>query len=166
MKKILTIICLFISAYSLSAQSPIDVGQKQVNAGFGFSNYGLPVYVGLDYCFMEDVTLGGELSYRSYHEDYFGLRYAHKLLGLSVNGNYHFNTLLDIPSEYDVYAGISVGFYSLSSSNNYPGSRTSGLGLGLQIGGRYYFSDSFGVNLQIGGGNAVSGGKIGISVKF
>jgi outer membrane immunogenic protein len=50
--------------------------------------------------------------------------------------------------------------------NDYPGSHTSGVGLGAQLGGRYYFSDKFGINLEVGGGNAFSGGKFGISVKF
>ncbi|WP_366185107.1 hypothetical protein [Flavobacterium ovatum] len=40
------------------------------------------------------------------------------------------------------------------------------LGLGLQIGGRYFFTDRFGINLQFGGGNVTSGGKIGITYKL
>jgi len=172
MKKFIATFCLIISIVQVYAQSPIEVGQKQLNAGFGFSNYGLPVYVGLDYCFMDDVTLGGEFSYRSYNDEFFGAKYNHKLIGFLVNGNYHFNTLLDIPSEYDIYGGLNIGFYTLSSPDGYPGNKNSGLGLGLQIGARYYFNDSFGVNLELTGGNnltgrsGASGGKIGVSVKF
>jgi len=40
------------------------------------------------------------------------------------------------------------------------------LGIGGQIGGRYYFTEKFGVNLEFGGGNAYSGGKLGISIKL
>jgi len=46
----------------------------------------------------------------------------------------------------------------------YPGSHTSGLGIGAQVGGRYYFSDNVGINIEFGGGNAFSGGKVGISI--
>jgi hypothetical protein len=40
------------------------------------------------------------------------------------------------------------------------------VGIGAQVGGRYYFTDKFGVNVEIGGGNAFSGGKIGVSIKL
>jgi outer membrane immunogenic protein len=40
------------------------------------------------------------------------------------------------------------------------------LGLGIQVGGRYYFNEKFGLNLEFGGGNYVSGGKFGISLKL
>ena len=165
MKKYLLIISLAFSSI-LSAQSPIEVGQMQFNGGFGFSNYGLPVYVGLDYGLMDDISIGGEFSFRSYSDNIFGSKYKHTIIGISANGNYHFNTLLDLESKYDVYAGLNIGFYVWSSSNNYPGGGASGLGLGLQIGGRYYFTENWGVNLEIGGGNAASGGKIGVSYRF
>ena len=39
--------------------------------------------------------------------------------------------------------------------------------LGFQIGGRYYFTNKVGINLEFGGGhNTLSGGKIGISIKL
>jgi hypothetical protein len=40
------------------------------------------------------------------------------------------------------------------------------VGLGAQIGGRYYLSDKVGLNLEFGGGNAFSGGKFGVSIKL
>lgn len=165
MKKYLLIISLAFSSI-LSAQSPIEVGQMQFNGGFGFSNYGLPVYVGLDYGFKEDISLGGEVSFRSYSDNIIGTKYKHSIIGISANANYHFNTLLDITSEYDVYAGLNVGFYIWNSSGGYAGNGASGVGVGLQIGGRYYFNESWGVNLEIGGGNAASGGKVGVSYRF
>jgi opacity protein-like surface antigen len=165
MKKYLLIISLAFSSI-LSAQSPIEVGQMQFNGGFGFSNYGLPVYAGLDFGFREDISLGGEISFRSYNDKVVGGSYKTSLIGFAANTNYHFNTLLDIPSEYDVYAGLNIGFYVWNSNFDYPGKKTSGLGLGLQIGGRYYFTDNWAANLQLGGGNATSGGKIGISYRF
>jgi len=85
---------------------------------------------------------------------------------VSANGNYHFNSLLDIPNNWDFYAGLNLGFYIWNSSDDYPGSNTSGLGLGAQVGGRYYFNDKLGVNLEFGGGNAFSGGKVGVSVRL
>lgn len=165
MKKTFLIICLALTSVVFS-QNPIAVGQFQLNGGFGFSTYGLPIYVGIDYGVHEDITAGAEFSYRSYNDELFNIKYSHKVYGFSANANYHFNNLLNIEPKYDVYGGLNVGFYAWSSSSGYNGNRASGLGLGLQIGGRYYFNEKIGINLELGGGNATSGGKIGISVKF
>lgn len=165
MKKYFLVACLAVSSI-IVAQNPIDKGQAQINAGFGFSSYGLPVYVGLDYGIHEDITIGGEFSYRSYNQDYYGSKYGHKIYGFLGNANYHFNNLLGIEPTWDVYGGLNIGFYSWSSPRGFKGDTNSGLGLGLQIGGRYYFNDKFGINLELGGGNATSGGKIGISIKL
>lgn len=168
MKKLILIcgIILFSFNNNAKAQNPIDVGQMQLNAGFGLSNYGFPVYVGLDYGIHPDITIGGEVSFRSYRENYFGTKYGHNIFGFSANGNYHFNTIMGIPDNFDFYAGANVGFVMWNSPRSYGGSRSSGLGLGLQVGGRYYFNEKFGINLEFGGGNSFSGGKIGVSVRF
>lgn len=166
MKKQIFLILLIAITASTFAQSPIGKGQKQFNAGLGFSTWGLPVYLGMDFGVHKDITLGGELSFRSYNENYYHNSYNHTIIGISGNGNYHFNRILKIPSEWDFYAGLNAGFYIWSSSSDYGGNNASGLGLGIQIGGRYYFSKKLGINMEFGGGNAFSGGKIGISVKL
>ena len=38
------------------AQSPLRVGQTQLNVGLGLSDYGLPVYVGFDHAVHPDIT--------------------------------------------------------------------------------------------------------------
>ncbi len=157
---------LIFSTAKVFSQSPLPIGKAQFNAGIGLSEWGVPIYFGLDYSVHEDITVGGEFSYRSYREHWNNGYYRHNVIGISGNGNYHFNTLLDIPQEWDFYAGLNLGFYIWNSPNDYYGSRSTGVGLGLQIGGRYYFSDKFGINLEFGGGNAFSGGKFGVSIKL
>lgn len=163
--KLLTVVLLMASG-TLFAQSPIAKGQAQLNTGFGFSSWGVPVYLGLDFGVHPDITIGPEISFRSYHDNFSGHRYNHSVVGLSGNANYHFNRVLNIPSNWDFYAGANLGFYFWNSPNDYDGSHSSGLGLGAQVGGRYYFSDTVGINLEFGGGNAFSGGKLGLSFKF
>ena len=163
---ILSIIGIFLFGGIALAQSRIDKGGVQLNAGLGFSGWGIPVYVGMDFGVHQDVTIGGELSYRNYNQKLYGNKYSHQVIGLLVNGNYHFNTLLEIPDPWDVYAGLNIGYYSWSSAGNYPGNSSAGVGLGLQVGGRYYFTDKIGINLVLGGGNNFSGGKIGVTIKF
>lgn len=164
MKKISLLTLLTFISFSLFA-NPIGKKEKQLNAGVGFSSWGVPLYVGLDYGVHQDVSIGGELSFRTYSDNWDHKTYTHTIIGLSGNGNYHFNRLLEIPKEWDLYAGLNLGFVMWNSPNDYHGTHTSGLSLNLQVGGRYYFNEKFGLNLEFGGGT-LSGGKFGISYKF
>ncbi len=156
----------FIVVATTYAQSPLSKGSKQVNAGVGFSGWGVPIYAGMDFGVYKDITVGFEGSFRSYSQKFGTMTFKSSIFGISGNGNYHFNSLIGIPSEWDVYAGLNLGYYFWSTSSNYAGTGASGLGLGAQVGGRYFFKNNFGVNLEFGGGNAFSGGKFGITYIF
>ncbi len=184
-------------------QLQLNEGQLQLNGGLGFFGFvGIAVYAGLDYGLHSDITVGWELSYiRLLLLDHiFGFEYNHSIIGISANGNYHFNTLLDIPSNWDLYAGLNLGFYIWNTGyyqgfsslpllplylflsifnppeSGYQGSSSSVLGLGAQIGWRYYFNDNWsiyleleedwGVSLEFGDRSKTSGGKIGVSYLF
>lgn len=149
-----------------NSQSPLGKGNQQLNAGLGLSGWGVPIYAGLDFGIHQDVSLGIEGSFRSYNEHYTGDRYRSSIIGLLVNGNYHFNTILEIPSEWDFYAGLNIGYFFWATSSEYPGTAYSGAGLGAQIGGRYFFRKDLGLNLELGGSNAFTGGKFGITYIF
>ena len=166
MKKQLLILSFLLFSSLIYAQSPIAKGESQINAGLGLSSWGVPVYIGFDHGIHPDITVGGELSYRSYSDKYANVNYDHSVIGISGNGNYHFNRVLEIPKNWDFYAGLNLGFYIWNSPSDYHGSHSSELGLGAQVGGRYYFSDKIGLNLEFGGGNAFSGGKIGLTFKL
>lgn len=166
MKKQILIIVLLVTTSVIYAQGPISKGQSQINVGVGLSSWGVPVYLGFDYGVHPDITLGGELSFRSYNDKWHDYKYHHSIIGILGNANYHFNTVLNIPSPWDFYAGLNLGFYNWNSPNDYEGSHTSGVGLGAQIGGRYYFSNKVGINLEFGGGNAFGGGKFGLTIKI
>lgn len=169
MKKKILLIPVTVLLFSgiVFSQSPLPSSKTQLNFGVGISGWGIPVYLGLDYSIYKDITVGGEFSYRSYRENWKNYYYYnHNIIGVSGNGNYHFNSLLDIPQKWDFYAGLNLGFYLWSSPELYYGSHASGLGLGIQIGGRYYFTNKIGLNLELGGGNVFSDGKIGLSIKL
>ena len=166
MKRILSILFFMIVVSAANAQNPLPKGKSQLNVGVGLSGWGIPVYLGIDHGISTDFTLGGELSYRSYNENWGNNKYRHGITGISGNLNYHFNRVLKIPKEFDLYAGANIGFYVWSSPDSYNGDHTSGLGLGGQVGGRYYFNDKLGLNLEVGGGNAFSGGKFGLTIRL
>jgi outer membrane immunogenic protein len=168
--KLLSLFVLLAATVSY-AQGTLDKGGKQLNAGIGFSNWGTPVYVGLDFGVHEAITIGPKISYRNRSERVSGFEYSQSLTVISFNGNYHFNKLLQLPWQWDLYAGLTLGYYiwsdvkwSNNSVNGFDG-KGSGIGLDAQVGARYFFSDKFGLNLELGGGTG-SGGSFGITYKF
>jgi outer membrane immunogenic protein len=162
---VITIVLIFTALISFS-QNPSPTGSNLLNLGVGFSGWGIPVYVGLDHYIQRDLSLGGELSYRSFHENWNNNTYNRSVIGVSGNLNYHFNAILNLPSRWDLYAGGKIGFFLWNSPSTYNGDNDSDLGLGAQIGTRYYLSNKVGLNLELDGGNAISGGKFGVTIKI
>ncbi len=167
MKKNIFLVVFCFVGLGVFAQSPLEKGGIQLNAGVGTSNWGTPIYFGLDYGIYKDITVGGELSYRSQSNYYGQNQYRSSVLGVGVNGNYHFNRIFNLPSQWNIYAGLSLNYYAWSYENDlYKSNNNSNLGLGAQVGARYFFTKKFGVNLELGGGSAANGGKIGITYKL
>jgi len=166
MKRIIISLSLVLLSTLAFSQSALYRGTSQLNLGVGLSDSGIPVYIGFDHSVLTDVTLGGELSYRAYNENWQNNYYNHNIIGISGNANYHFNTLLGISNRWDFYAGGNLGFYVWTSPDGYTGNHSSSLGLGAQVGARYYFSNSLGINIEFGGGNAFNGGKLGLSFRL
>jgi outer membrane immunogenic protein len=167
MKKNILLALVGLVSLGAFAQGSLEKDRLQLNAGLGTSGWGVPVYVGLDYGVHRDITIGAELSYRSDSQSYGNNKYKSSAIGIGVNGNYHFNRVLNISSKWDLYAGLGLNYYIWSYDNDlYKADNTSDIGLGGQIGARYFFTDNFGINLELGGGNATNGGKIGITYKL
>ena len=164
MKKLFFIVLILGFVFTANAQK----GSKVLNLGLGFAGSTIPVYIGLDYYFKNEVSLGGEIGWRRYNETWKHKDYHRDLYNFLFNANYHFSKLLELPKDWDLYAGLNVGFYYWNDNIDYDGyeeDHTSGLGLGAQLGVRYYFNSKFAINLEFNGGNQVSNGKIGISIK-
>ena len=165
--KRLYISLLFVFAFTLNyAQEHLPLGNTQFNAGVGLSKWGVPVYFGLDYSLQHNITIGAEIAYSYYNENFHNEYYGHNITSFSGNMNYHFNTALAIPNDFDLYGGFNIGFYSWTSPAGYNGSYTSGLGIGAQIGARYYVTRKVGLNMEFGGGNEFVGGKFGVSIRL
>ena len=172
MKRFLVFAFVLCSA-SLFAQGSLEKGKAQINAGIGVTTWGVPIYAGFDVGVHEWITVGGKVSYRSYGGGRFGgVRYKQSLTTIGANGNFHFNELLDLPSKWDLYAGLSLGYYIWSDvrwndgNNTYVyGGEASGLGAEVQAGARYFFTDKFGVNAELGGGTG-TGLTFGVTIKL
>ena len=150
MKKITLLFVVILIAATIFGQggaAPLSKGQKQLNFGLGAGSNGLPVYAGIDFAVHNDVTVGPVIKLRIDDDISFGLL---------ARGDYHFNSIIGIPREWDFYAGASLGFF---------GGNDFDVDFGIQVGGRWYWSDKWGLNLEFGGGTGYSS-AIGVSMKF
>lgn len=158
MRKVLFIAAMFLTGFVASAQQSLGEGNLQINGGFPFvatqfNTSVLPLYVGADYGVHQDVTVGGQ----------FNVLFGGSALawGVSANANYHFNSLLDLPNQWDLYAGGSLSYARVLTIGAF--------GFGPQIGARYFFNDKWGINLQFGGDYralSAGGGQIGVTYKL
>lgn len=125
-------------------QAPLATGQLAFNGGVGLGRAPLPLFVGLDGAVHPDVTVGGDVFVSSRLSD----------VTLMGRVDYHWNRLLGIPRDGDFYlgAGVVVADY--------------GLWPRLQLGGRWFFSERVGLNLEIGGESKWAGGLFGVTVKI
>lgn len=168
MKRLFILLSMTLASFSAFAQADLGEGNTQLNAGVGFSDWGVPVVVGLDFGVAKNITVGAEASYRSKTKNYM----KSTAISIGGNANYHFNEVLQLPSPLDVYAGISLSYinwkhewegpYGMPHEDENKGK----LGFNGQIGMRYFFNNKFGLNLEFGVGNVLSGGKIGITYKL
>lgn len=176
MKKNILLALLIFSLFSLTPDAqaqfnPYSSSLKIFNAGVGISSWGIPIYASVEFPVVDNITVGAGLSYQSDSERFGNFKWSHKIFGISVIGNYHFNEVLDIPDQFDVYGGLSLGYWNWSTKSNeaninYGGSGNGGIGVGLQVGGRYLFTDNVGINLEFGGGSVLSAGRAGVSILF
>ncbi len=171
MKKILFLIVALVAA-TLTFGQRVTEGEIQVNGGLGFGlgGWSVPIYAGVDYGIYPDITVGGIVNFASKTYNYGLYSNTGRWFSLGAKGDYHFNTLLELPDIWDVYAGATLFYNSFSYSNDWEGGYadfdSSGIGFGLQTGGRYYFTDNFAANVEFWGSTFTSGGRIGISYKF
>jgi len=151
MRTLLTSFFLIGLSSVVLAQSPIGMGGRQLNLGVGLYDSRVPLYGGMDFGVHQDITVGPQ----------FGLDLRFDYITIAGRGDYHFNTLLNIPRDWDFYAGLTLGFAAGVRSSAF-----NGLDLGLQLGGRYYWNSSWGVNLEFGGGVYHSGARVGVSKRL
>ncbi len=120
----------------------------QLNGGSGFYSGGFPLYAFADFNVHPDWTVGPQVNFVFYDHFHFVL---------SGRVDYHFNRLLDIPSDaWDFYGGATMG---IDFSNH------TEFSSGLHVGGRWYWNKTWGLNAEIGGGTYFSA-TLGVSMRL
>lgn len=77
-------------------------------------------------------------------------------LVIAAKGNFYFDELIGLDSPWDFYAGANLG-WRISDDGKF--------NAGLQVGGRWFWSEKWGINAEFGGGTGVTGG-VGVTMKF
>lgn len=156
--------CLFGSS-AYAQFNPYKSNTTMLSAGIGLSSWGLPVYGRLVVPVADNITVGGGLAYRHYG---YSAAWNVSILSISGRGNYHFNELLDLDPEWDVYGGLDLTYYITNYNYDGPGTSTwngggpDGIGFSLHAGGRYFFKENLAVNAELDGGS-ISGLLLGIT---
>ena len=134
---------LFILALTLSFANSNAQARQELNFGLIGINYEIPVH--------EDITIAPGI----------GTNLDLDYLNLGVKGNYYFDNLLGISDDaWDVYGGANVGYSVYIGDGD---DDKSDLDLGLQVGGRWFWNDKWGVYVELAGGN-ISGLSPGIGI--
>ena len=141
MKKLLFFLAVVISAASANGQA-----QKVLNLG----GLGTGLYGGIEFPVGKAITVGPLVN-----TDWDFNKFV-----IAAKGNYYFDNIFGLPAAWDVYAGANFGYRLDSSDKN-----DDGANWGAQIGGRWYWSEKWGINAEFGGGSGVTGG-VGVTMKF
>ncbi len=176
MKKIILTLVLIAFVFfvtDVNAQfNPYPDKAKMLTVGIGVTGWGIPLFARFEAPVADNITVGGGISYQGKSESFGSFKWKHTIFGLGVRGSYHFNELIVLPDEWDLYGGLNLGYYIWNTKSegsigiDYSGSGSGGFSIGLHVGGRYFINENIGINLEFGGGTVLAGGTLGATFIF
>ncbi|MDO6759318.1 hypothetical protein Q4566_03830 [Tamlana sp. 2_MG-2023] len=139
---------LFVFTLVLTASSVFGQARKELNFGLIGVNYEIPVH--------KDITIAPAVA-TDFDLDW---------INLGVRGNYYFDNLFGITDDaWDVYAGANAG-YAFYTGHDHDHDH-SNFDVGLQVGGRWFWNEKWGVYAELSGGNIVGVlPAIGVTMKL
>ncbi|WP_299782508.1 hypothetical protein [uncultured Formosa sp.] len=138
---------LFAFALMFSVANVFGQAREELNFGLVGVNYEIPVH--------EDITIAPGI----------GTDFDLDWITVGVKANYYFDNIFGITDDaWDVYGGANAGYAIYAGDNN---SNDSGLNIGLQVGGRWFWNDKWGVYVELAGGVLTkSTPSIGVTMKL
>jgi hypothetical protein len=166
MKKIITSLLIaagiFLIGHDSTAQVQYEKGDVLINAGLGFGYFyagGVPFIASAEFAINDAISIGPYIGFTSYRYKYFGGRYTYTFIDVGARGSYHFSKHINMNTDkLDLYGGVMLGYtassFSGDNNNGFNDPYGSRLSAGLFAGARWYFSEAFAVNGELGYGIA------------
>lgn len=170
-KKMKRTIAYFITALlaiSFTYAQEFNTGTNVINAGIGiggnfdYGGFGSPsAGLGLNVSYERGIwevggpgviSLGGYVGTKSYSSNAFEINDSWRYTIVGVRGAYHFNGLN--VENLDVYGGAMLSYNSVSYDGNNSRAFDSSSSATIFLGGRWYFTEKFGVFAEAGYGVA------------
>lgn len=177
MKKVIFMLILAFVASNASAQSFLK-GSSVLNAGVGFGtnlgglgNARPAISASFEHGQWEVggpgvISLGGYIGNTGYTYKSSGYTQKWNYTIIGARSAYHYNGFENVPN-LDVYGGIMLSYNIISyKADDYdgPNSYGSGLGFSAYVGGRWFFTDKFGLYAELGHG--ISTLNVGVALKL
>ncbi|GAB3925858.1 hypothetical protein [Larkinella terrae] len=175
MKKVLSsLLVMTLLLVGTKSFAQYQKGDKFLNAGIGLGAYyggGVPIGASFEVGVTDEISVGAQVDFYTWGYNYVGYKWRYTFIPVAVRGSYHVNELLNLNNDkLDLYAGLALGYYISSYSDNsgYTGFYDNSYGnrvlFGLHIGGRYFFKPNIGAFAEVGYGVAPL--KLGVTFKF
>lgn len=156
--QIAVVVLLALSARVVSAQVKYGKGDAIVNLGIGAGYSAAPTFAANAEFFIDDaISIGPYLGIGG-ERDNFGAGYHvnYTYFNLGGRASYHFSKWLNLrTNKLDLYGGGVLGYAFVHESDNYNSNydyHSSQATVSIVAGGRWYFSQKFGVNAEFGTG--------------
>ncbi|MES2812974.1 MAG: DUF6646 family protein [Bacteroidota bacterium] len=138
-KRILMILCAF-SAFMANAQEAYKgKGDTKMNVGANFQNGGTGITAGADFGLGENISIGFSASYLlgveevTVADETFKPEFKDRI-DAKVKFNANLGKVMTLPEQMDVYPGLDLGVKNF----------------GGHLGVRYFFSEGFGLQTELG----------------
>ncbi|UYW01057.1 hypothetical protein K5I29_11290 [Flavobacterium agricola] len=132
MKKILIFSLLLTSVVGFS-QAFKGKGDQKLNVGMNIQDGGTGIVAGYDYGVGQNLSIGLQSTYAiGIRNSYDGANFARRF-DVRARANANIGDVLNFSDDLDVYLGLNIGMHNF----------------GGQIGARYFFTDGFGVNVEM-----------------
>ncbi|MEI8279522.1 MAG: hypothetical protein WCG87_07135 [Bacteroidota bacterium] len=166
MKKTLLAVMLLLSLTNVKSYAQQEFGNT-LNLGAGIGYGGAFILHGnYEFQVAKSFTIAPFVTFISYSNNpyYSNLYYHEIIIPIGAKGSYYFDDLLDLNTNWDLYAAASIGFAirNVTYDNGYVGDKnsylySSPLFLDLHVGAEYHISSKIGAFLDLSTGISTIG---------